>query len=850
MAKTRYLQNSFLSGELSPLIKGNSSLAQYYQGLEQASNVLVVPQGGVKRRAGLEFVALNVPSLAIVAPSAVTMANGGSTTNVSDDDLSTSSTTTSPIGTTSASSSYVIAQFDFGTAKNVYFADVDQLEIIPNGNSGYVSHIFRFEFSADASTWTASSGSTFSLDTSPIAFNKRITAKEDAAFRYYRLVVYGATVLDAATVKLSGINFFVDAGIAAGAAKNLQFNVSSDDRYLLAVTKGNIAIYSADATVLDGATENIRYDYSEASIKNLRHAVSENVALLFHEDYPVRRLIHNSSHVNPFLFEDVPFVEIPKFDFNDDLSPTPVAEQQNVSFVDFNPGDAYQIDVDSVLSKQISYAGDSATVQQTSTAANMQKNLQEMPNFGDTGITVTRISANLYRITIEGESADAFELFSGFSTSGNTSARIVVTKVSTGSPRKENLWSANRGYPRMGAFFEGRLWFGGTRDKKQTLLGSKSGALLNFATEEGDDDGAIFSTIISRTLTEITDIYPGRNLQVFTSGGEYASLEAGITPATFNIRSQTSNGSLYVPAEEADGAVIYCDKNGKTLREYVYTFNEDSYASSDISVLSSHLIKTPVDSAFLTGTASDDANWLFIINSDGTIAVLNKLRSQDINAFTPMSLTTQFNINSAFESVEVVDDKVFFSVIRYDENDVKISTIERLNFDYLMDGSIKATPGGATISGLSHLVGFEVNLVSGGAVLNKRTVDASGQITLTASEVANNTSYEVGVNFVPTIQPMPLNTNVGSGENYMRLKRIVRINLRVYETYGVYVDNVPVASRSFGDNVLNRAPVLFTGIIGDVYPEAGWERDVMPVFTCPDPTPMHIQAIEFEVESS
>ena len=65
MAKTRYIQNSFLSGELSPLVKGNITLAQYYQGLEQAKNVMVVPQGGVKRRGGLKYVATNAAGSAI-----------------------------------------------------------------------------------------------------------------------------------------------------------------------------------------------------------------------------------------------------------------------------------------------------------------------------------------------------------------------------------------------------------------------------------------------------------------------------------------------------------------------------------------------------------------------------------------------------------------------------------------------------------------------------------------------------------------------------------------------------------------------------------------------------------------
>ena len=66
----------------------------------------------------------------------------------------------------------------------------------------------------------------------------------------------------------------------------------------------------------------------------------------------------------------------------------------------------------------------------------------------------------------------------------------------------------------------------------------------------------------------------------------------------------------------------------------MFSFNEDAYTTNDLSVLSPELIKTPVDLAALAGTSSDDANWVFIVNNDGGMTVLNTLRSQDINGFT------------------------------------------------------------------------------------------------------------------------------------------------------------------------------------------------------------------------
>jgi len=49
-------QTNFSVGELDPLIRARTDLQQYQNALEEATNVIIQPQGGFKRRDGLEFV--------------------------------------------------------------------------------------------------------------------------------------------------------------------------------------------------------------------------------------------------------------------------------------------------------------------------------------------------------------------------------------------------------------------------------------------------------------------------------------------------------------------------------------------------------------------------------------------------------------------------------------------------------------------------------------------------------------------------------------------------------------------------------------------------------------------------
>jgi hypothetical protein len=257
------------------------------------------------------------------------------------------------------------------------------------------------------------------------------------------------------------------------------------------------------------------------------------------------------------------------------------------------------------------------------------------------------------------------------------------------------------------------------------------------------------------------------------------------------------------------------------------------------------LINVPQDIALVTGTASEDANWLVVINQDGTVAVLNKLRSQDINGWT------NWSTDGDYVRASVVDDDLFFAVRR---------TIDGVELNYLEVWDFEARTDCETryASALSRpapqLDGKTISVWSeDGTVLPQREV-SGGVWTMTQEEVDNYPTVFAGLPFTPRMVPMPINTGfAGSPNNAARRKRIVRMNVRVLNTFGLYIDGQPVPIRRFGDSSdspLGTAPELQTGIVDDVLNTIGWNRDTMPEFTVPDPTPCHLQMIEYEVESS
>ena len=797
----------------------------------------------------------------------VAMPEGGTAANINDFNPATAGLTTTSLGVlgTGANADYVVAFYNIaGTVDLGKVVDVNSIKL-----SGAGSGVFKMQASVDNSTWHSSVNMTVTQDEK--SFRVRLTDTYD--YKYFRIVRTGDTGdLGTLKVQLSEFNILYPTATASD-VKTFDFSVETDRHYLCVVTGGaettpsygNMTIYRVtDATDDWVPKAYLPMPFKSSEVASVRDVQTENVMLMFHENHAPQRIINTTT--TTFAVDDIPFLNVPQYDYDDALSPTPTSYVTTLTLSNFTKGDRFQIDVEGVLSKNITFTQSSA-----STAANIQRNLQEMPIFGDTGVAVTG-GPSEFTITVSGESTKSFELWSGFATSdlaGNNN-QVGFALVTQGSPRKEDVWSATRGYPKTAAFYAGRLWLGGTKSKLQSLFASRSGSFFDFYTEEGDADEGIFITVSSRKLTEIIDINPDRGLQVFTAGAEF--LVTGTTPADVGVQAQTQHGASNLEVKSVDGATLFIDQNGKTLRSYLYNFNEDAYNSTDISVLSSQLIDSPKDVAVLTGTKSEDANWVFIINQDGTAGILNTLRSQDINGFTKwINGNTNSDYPLELVSVSVVANELFVVNKRTDASSTNY-TIERWSFNYLLDSSVKLLSNTSIVGNnlylaTPHLNGETVNVVARGNTLPNRVVQvegANGYIILTDAEktfilaqdpATGVIDVEVGYNFTPKIKTMPLNTNSQAiaGQNQMREKKITRMNLRVYESSGVYIDGNQVAIRQFGDaadSPLDSDLPKQTGIIQDNNGGNGWGIEVVPEITVPYPTPFHLQAIEYEVESS
>ena len=396
-------------------------------------------------------------------------------------------------------------------------------------------------------------------------------------------------------------------------------------------------------------------------------------------------------------------------------------------------------------------------------------------------------------------------------TQASADVKQTLTGTSATTDWSEAAFSPARGWPIAVAFHQDRLVIGGAASLPNRLWLSRSGDIWNFDLGDGYDDEAIEFAILSDQVNAIRALFSGRHLQVFTSGGEWMVTGDPLTPTTLQVRRQTRVGSMterWVTPVDVDGATLFAARNGREIREFLYTDLEQAYQSNDLALLSRHLIDRPVSLVF-----DQRRRLLFCAMADGGLSTLTLYRSEQVAAWTRQVT------DGAVLSVAAVGDDVLVLTERNGRY-----AIEMVDDSILTDAALTGTDTSprATWSGLDHLEDREVTIKADGVVHPAQTVTA-GKVTIDPPALA----IEVGLPFTHVIEPLPPSSlsNVGSGRAY----RVVEASFRLLDTSNLRVDlgqglrEIPL--RQLEESaVLDQPP---PSISGDIRVRAhGWRRDL------------------------
>ena len=439
-----------------------------------------------------------------------------------------------------------------------------------------------------------------------------------------------------------------------------------------------------------------------------------------------------------------------------------------------------------------------------------------------------------------------------------------------------DYWTDILGWPSYGTFFQGRMYCASSLSFPLTVWGSKSQDYFDFYIDPAQasaDGSPILDTIDSDKINAITGIYSGRNLQVFTTGAEFVNLAEVITPTNSIWRIQTRYGSNHnVPLESLDGSTFFCDRNS-AVREFVYDYNQDANISNDLTTLSSQLFSNPYRLDVVKSAKSTLGRYTYILNDDGTVAVLNFNKAESIIAWVKFE-----HAMGPIVEICAVDNELYILV----HTDYGIS-LERLdlsdNITYLDNhtyevGTKYAAPCGelsltcdetvggisgtawlldgiwcpscpifndaehavsTTITGLERFNGLEVSYLLDGVY--------QGEILITDGTLTIDREFtlvEVGIKFNSVMKTMPASSPDFDME--LAFKRIIKIKFYLYESSGFYLNGDFIPSTYFDIDTFDTKLPTKTGTYE--YWALGWDEIMQFEITSDDPLGFNVLKFE------
>ena len=595
----------------------------------------------------------------------------------------------------------------------------------------------------------------------------------------------------------------LDSGAANG-VRLIPFEFNSDDSYMFAITPGKLYVFRDGALITNINSSGNNYlaisEITAAMLPQLKFAQSADTIIFVHEDLEPLQLVRGANN-SSWTKSNVAFTERPYYPYTLSTS---------------NPGS--QI-TPSATSGNITITAASGVF----SSGNVHQYINVTSSFGRLRI-VEFVSSTVVKTVAETPLFNTDAIASG------------GWQLEAGH---ELAWSNSRGWPKAITFHEGRLWLAGAKSLPSTVWASRVNDFFNFDKGEGLDDAALEATLSTSTLNSVTAIFSGRDLQIFTTGGEFyvpQGLQEPITPANFIVKIATRNGSKAdVPIVGVDSGTLFIQRKGKSLNELAFTDSELAYNTNNVSMLSGHLFKSPIDMAIRRATSTDESDRLMIVNStDGSMLVFSLLRSQEVTA------PAEFTTDGDYKAVGVDIDTIYTVVKRTVDNAAQYF-VEYFDNTLTLDSAISASAAAANAT-VAHLDTETVKVILDGIVQPDETV-SSNVVTFDRNSAS---TWQVGLNFEVELKTMPVEPQIQSGSLRGFKKRILEVNAEVFETQALTINGELVSFRQFGQNNLDAAVTPFTGI-KTIGPLLGFDKEGAITLKQTVPLALTVLALDFKI---
>lgn len=412
-------------------------------------------------------------------------------------------------------------------------------------------------------------------------------------------------------------------------------------------------------------------------------------------------------------------------------------------------------------------------------------------------------------------------------------AGIKITGASMPPSRewKEQSFCSRNGYPRAITFHQNRLWFGGTISQPDAVFGSQSGDYYNFDVGTAADNDSVQTIVASNQLNEIHHMISNKGLELLTSGGEFLVIQdAGtpLTPTNIQIERMTGYGSTRITPHISNGNTFYVQRNGRTVRD-LERVSAGAFAPRDVSIRSRHLINNPIDICSSGGSDTRPEEYIFFVNTDGTVAVCHSVISEQVLGWVLWDATGQTSSTDGHldkvMSMCAVNENIFWVTNR---NNV-ISLEKFTNFDEVnpinechLDGAVAVqVASDQTISNIpAHFYNKTVHVIKDdGSYRGTQTVSGTG----TLNPVALNLKYEeidgvifadrayIGYSYFMNLETMPVDFQYPGSELTGNMRRITRVKVETEGALSMSVNGRTLFNRTTASGLIQQDPARVDG---------------------------------------
>lgn len=701
---------------------------------------------------------------------------------------------------------------------------------------------------------------------SPRLYGRIDIAKYQNAAKTMRNVV---PVQHGGAVRREGGKYVAEVKDSSSITRLIPFIYSTSDAYVLEVGVNYIRFYKGGAQILSGG---VPYEiafpqtaYDSSIIVEMDYTQGEDTMLFFHESFWPRRLRRFAD--DHWVLDSMPITNQPHIDRGESWG----------SSLTFGATSGTGITVTSAshwsaadVGREILYLGGAATIVAVVSSTQITVNITvpfsttSIPAslWTLTGTPVSEITPSAagpvgasvtltlttpgwhtnmvgYHVRING---GVCEIQSLSGASNEIANCIVLTELTGTTAAPYESWTIEGvafhlvgSYPSTGTIHEQRLNLGGSPLYPQTIFGSKIGQYYDFTTGVNDDDGYSFK-IASDQANPILFLASGRSLMVFTYGGEFTvegGIEKPITPTNLQVKLRTNRGCARVRPVRVDFEEMYVQRSGRRVFAYGYSAPAGDWASSDIALLSEHLVSGGVTEL---AYQQDPEPRIYAKRADGKLAVCSFSREQDVSGWALWEMAGGGIVKSIAVIPTTTSESAYMIVQRVIDG-ATVQYVEILTPGLFLDCAITGTsgPGATTWSGLDHLEGETVGVVADGYFAGEFMVTA-GEIEL--PELANAVS--IGLMYTPTIEP--LTPDLGSGFAQGNSIRVGEVSLRFLETTNCQVNGDEIDFRSLGANLLDQPLEPYTGL--KRIESLGWNRgDAEMTITANYPFSFHLLSL-------